>query len=80
MGDSPGDETYSSVIRVYDAAGNVIETQEHKDDFKEWYVLGSFTDCRSRRSGDAFVTRSVPFTFSRCRNFRIPGVSIFGNL
>jgi hypothetical protein len=25
-----------AVIRVYDAAGNVIETHEHKDDFKEW--------------------------------------------
>jgi hypothetical protein len=25
-----------AVIRVYDEAGNVIETQEHKDDFKEW--------------------------------------------
>jgi hypothetical protein len=24
-----------SVIRVYDAAGNVIETHEHKGDFKE---------------------------------------------
>jgi hypothetical protein len=24
------------VIRVYDAAGNVIETREHKGDFKEW--------------------------------------------
>jgi hypothetical protein len=24
------------VIRVYDDAGNVIETQEHKGDFKEW--------------------------------------------
>jgi hypothetical protein len=24
------------VIRVYDAAGNVIETHEHKGDFKEW--------------------------------------------
>jgi hypothetical protein len=24
------------VIRVYDAAGNVIETQEHKGEFKEW--------------------------------------------
>jgi hypothetical protein len=23
------------VIRVYDAAGNVIETHEHKGDFKE---------------------------------------------
>jgi hypothetical protein len=24
------------VIRVYDTAGNVIETREHKGDFKEW--------------------------------------------
>ena len=27
---------YDAVIRVYDAAGNVIETHEHKGDFKEW--------------------------------------------
>jgi hypothetical protein len=26
----------SAVIRVYDAAGNVIETHEHAGDFKEW--------------------------------------------
>ncbi|HMF46712.1 MAG TPA: hypothetical protein VKE29_08565 [Candidatus Udaeobacter sp.] len=25
----------NAVIRVYDEAGNVIETQEHKGDFKE---------------------------------------------
>jgi hypothetical protein len=25
-----------AVIRVYDAAGNVIETHEHAGDFKEW--------------------------------------------
>jgi hypothetical protein len=25
-----------AVIRVYYAAGNVIETHEHKGDFKEW--------------------------------------------
>jgi len=25
-----------AMIRVYDAIGNVIETHEHKDDFKEW--------------------------------------------
>jgi hypothetical protein len=24
------------VIRVYDEAGNVIETHEHEGDFKEW--------------------------------------------
>jgi hypothetical protein len=26
----------SAVIRVYDEAGNVIETHEHAGDFKEW--------------------------------------------
>jgi hypothetical protein len=36
MGNSPSDETYSPVIRFYDEAGNVIEMQEHKGDFKEW--------------------------------------------
>jgi hypothetical protein len=25
-----------AVIRVYDAAANVIETHEHEGDFKEW--------------------------------------------
>jgi predicted transcriptional regulator len=28
--------SHDAVIRVYDAAGNVIETQNHKGDFKEW--------------------------------------------
>jgi hypothetical protein len=28
--------SHDAVIRVYDAAGNVIETLEHKGDFKEW--------------------------------------------
>jgi len=27
---------HHAVIRVYDAIGNVIETHEHKGDFKEW--------------------------------------------
>ena len=27
--------SHDAVIRVYDEAGNVIETQEHKHDFKE---------------------------------------------
>jgi hypothetical protein len=25
-----------AVIRVYDDAGNVVETHEHKGEFKEW--------------------------------------------
>jgi hypothetical protein len=33
MGDSSGNETNSPVIRVYDGAGNVIETHKHKADF-----------------------------------------------
>jgi hypothetical protein len=28
--------SHRTVIRVYDGAGNVIETHEHKGDFKEW--------------------------------------------
>jgi hypothetical protein len=28
--------SHHAVIRVYDAAGNVIETREHKGDFREW--------------------------------------------
>jgi hypothetical protein len=27
--------SHDAVIRVYDAAGNVIETHEHKGDFKD---------------------------------------------
>jgi hypothetical protein len=28
--------SYHAVMRVYNDAGNVIETHEHKGDFKEW--------------------------------------------
>jgi len=28
--------SHDAVIRVYDEAGNVIETHEHKGDFKVW--------------------------------------------
>jgi hypothetical protein len=28
--------SHDAVIRVYDNAGNVIATHEHKGDFKEW--------------------------------------------
>jgi hypothetical protein len=30
----------NAVIRVYDEAGNVIETHEHAGEFKEWRSLG----------------------------------------
>ena len=29
--------SHAAVIRVYNAAGKLIETHEHKGDFKEWY-------------------------------------------
>jgi hypothetical protein len=32
--------SHDAVIRVYDTAGNVIETHEHAGDFKEWYRSG----------------------------------------
>ena len=28
--------SHDALIRVYDAAGNLIETREHTGDFKEW--------------------------------------------
>jgi hypothetical protein len=28
--------SHIAVIRVYDEAGNVVETHEHKGEFKEW--------------------------------------------
>jgi hypothetical protein len=28
--------SHDAVIRVYDERGNVLETHEHKGDFKEW--------------------------------------------
>jgi len=28
--------SHRAVIRVYDAAGNVIETHQHTGEFKEW--------------------------------------------
>ena len=40
--------SHDAVIRVYDEAGNVIETHEHAGDFKEplaHFVPRSFTDC-----------------------------------
>jgi hypothetical protein len=31
--------SHNAVIRVYDDAGNVIETHEHKGDLKEWWSV-----------------------------------------
>jgi hypothetical protein len=34
-----------AVIRVYDEAGNVIETHEHVGDFKDAVIPARFTKC-----------------------------------
>jgi len=31
-----GSRSHNAVIRVYDAAGNVVETHKNKGGFKEW--------------------------------------------
>ena len=33
---SQSSRSHDAVIRVYDEAGDVIETHQHKGDFKEW--------------------------------------------
>jgi hypothetical protein len=35
------------VIRVYDELGNVIETHEHKGDFKQW---SAWSETKSRHA------------------------------
>ena len=44
--------SHDAVIRVYDDTGNLIETHEHKGEFKEWRVLpgslGGFGSARKR--------------------------------
>ena len=78
--------SHHAIIRVYDDAGNVIETRTCMDcrlGFKTTGKLcrqqtivipgcGGFTETK----GNAVVT----FHLFQCRNFRIPGVSIFRNL
>jgi hypothetical protein len=46
--------SHDAVIRVYDKAGNVIETHEHVGDFREWAcfrnhsVSRQYASCRPR--------------------------------
>jgi len=41
------------VIRVYDDAGNVIDTHEHKGDFKEWSAIPFRFSSRTKSRHDA---------------------------
>ena len=41
--------SHNAVVRVYDEAGNVIETHEHAGDFKEWQRDQNVCDYRVGR-------------------------------
>jgi hypothetical protein len=52
--------SHDAVIRVYDAARNVIETHEHKGDFKEWRsVAARETKSRHAVEHDGSLLRLV---------------------
>ena len=40
--------SHDAVIRVYDEAGDVIETHEDKDEFKEWQIPTALTGLYTR--------------------------------
>jgi hypothetical protein len=46
--------SHDAVICVYDDAGNMIETHEHKGDFKEWRTLSA------RRKRDRELVNVAP--------------------
>jgi hypothetical protein len=53
--------SHDAVIRVYDVAGNVIETHEHTGDFKEPYVFYSQQVSSSTKripNDSAYIERS----------------------
>ena len=51
----------SAVIRVYDEAGNVIETHEHAGEFKEWELLRHCIHCELVNCRFQFQERSQQF-------------------
>jgi hypothetical protein len=51
--------SHDAVICVYDDAGNVIETPEHKGDFKKWSALQRETKSRPAVKGDGSMFRLV---------------------
>ena len=48
-----------AVIRVYDTAGNVIETQDHAGEFKELWHSTAFTDYSARFAVQVSSVRAV---------------------
>jgi hypothetical protein len=52
--------SHHAVIRVYDEAGNVIETPEHAGDFEEWWVFTRITShfpLKTKFNDSAFIGR-----------------------
>jgi hypothetical protein len=65
--------SHDAVIRVYDAAGNVIETQEHAGVFKQWWLFSNPRQFFKNRAKSVSVIRQPKFVFFRkllnCRFF-----------
>jgi hypothetical protein len=51
--------SHAAVIRVYDDAGNVIETHDHKGDFKEWGPFPQETKSRHAAKHDGSLLQLV---------------------
>ena len=54
-----GGRSRHAVIRVYDTAGNVIETHDHAGEFKEWWHSTVFTDYSARFAVQVSSVRAV---------------------
>jgi hypothetical protein len=51
--------SHDAVIRVYDDGGNVIETHEHRGDFKEWRRLPFKLDIRRFSAHSHQVAKTI---------------------
>ena len=52
-----------TLIRVYDTAGNVIETHDHAGEFKEWWRSTAFTGYSARFAVQVSSVRAVRSLF-----------------
>jgi hypothetical protein len=61
--------SHDAVIRVYDAAGNVIETHEHAGELKEWWLFSS-PNPRSTRAMQDGVCLALLHFFQQLTDFQ----------
>jgi len=54
-----GASAWSAVIRIYEGGGDVIETHEHKGDFKEWWASPGNKKTVTRWNVTAFQSLAV---------------------